>query len=104
LRSDAPIGRGERELLADYVSGEFNRARGRPSKSKIPTDDIRRSVAEYLNRTEAGEKGEAVTAEIIDRLGISRSKFHEHIEEWKRVEASVNRMSLGMNFRRTMES
>ncbi len=64
LRSDAPVGPQERELLAQLVTGDWRNRKGRPERvgpgnpyAVALVSDYRRRVAEY------GPKGEEAAAQ-----------------------------------------
>lgn len=90
LQSDAPLGRGERDMLARYVSGELDRPVGN-SRPKIPHPTMRDAAREYLHRVNAGEKGMHVERDICERIGIGRSKLLQAVKETKNRDARLER-------------
>jgi hypothetical protein len=83
VRSGEGVGVGECAMLADMMLGRIapDHVRGRPPRPTIRPIEQRRATAEYLERTDAGEHGEAVANEIYNRLGIGRSTFHLWLSE-----------------------
>lgn len=80
LRSDARLGVGERDLLADYVAGKLNRPSKRPSGGRVGTNAMRAARVEYIRRTTAGEPGASVENDICTRLGIGRSTLLKDLQ------------------------
>lgn len=84
LKSDAPIGRAEREMLADLVRGGFKPLPGkRPS---MPFSEQRRIAVDYIERLEAGEASDAILADMTQRHGIKRSTILGWVAEIRKVE------------------
>jgi len=64
LRSDEPIGQGERELLAQLVTGEWRMPKGRPERVGPGHPYAVAIVADYRRRrTEYGPKMETAAAQ-----------------------------------------
>jgi hypothetical protein len=94
LRSDRQLGPGERERLAKFIVAKVSPLRGRPKGPKVSGADQREAAVEYLDRTEAGEKAEAVAKEIYTRLAVHRSTFHGWIVEVGDAIEKLDRMGL----------
>lgn len=80
LRSDRPLGAGERELLAELVAGELSRPHGRqplgPGHPKVVS-----AVAEYRAALKAGEMEKNAATDVAARAGVSLST----IRQWDKL-------------------
>lgn len=92
LRSDMPLAEGERALLADLIAGGLRPPAGkRPS---VPYDRQRALAAEYLDRTEAGEKAAAVAAALLarckrDGCKVERTTLLGWVREMRDIEVQM---------------
>lgn len=88
LSLEEPLGKSERELLADYIAGP---TRGRPSKSKVRPDKQRGAVIEYIEKRDAGpgREAEGLAKEIYKHLGIGRSTFYAWVADMEETLAQL---------------
>ena len=84
LLSDRPIGRGERLALADLISGEWRRGRGR--RSEADKREAWREVQTEYNRLrdEAKARGERpsrekLCAQVAERCNLTADRVHEYV-------------------------
>jgi hypothetical protein len=85
LRSDKPLGPEEREILAQLVTGELRRPRGRPPKSPSNAEVVESSLQVRSNPSKA--KKDAIGANV-KKLGKSWRTLERHdsmVSERKRV-------------------
>lgn len=94
LRSDTPLGVGERDLLAALVAGALNRRAGAPGGGKVKPAVMRAACVEYLQRRENGEAAKKSKGEICERLGIGTSTFDSRLQEWKATVKRLDAMGL----------
>lgn len=88
LSLEEPLGKSERELLADYIAGQ---TRGRPSKSKVRPNTQRRAVIEYIEKRDAGpgREAEGLAKGICKHLGIGRSTFYVWVADMEETLAQL---------------
>lgn len=96
LRSGEPLTDKDREDLALLVTDELlpERKRGRPAVPKVREIEQRRAVAEYVERTDAGDSAESVANEIYVRLKVRRSTFFQWVDEIRPVILQLEAMGL----------
>lgn len=96
LRSGEPLSAKDREDLALLVTDELllERKRGRPAVPKVREIEQRRAVAEYVERTDAGDSAESVANEIYVRLKVRRSTFFHWVDEIRPVILQLEAMGL----------
>ena len=96
LRSDAPLTAADRETLALLVTDELleEKKRGRPPVPKVKEIEQRRAVAEYVERTDAGDSAESVANDIYTRLKVRRSTFFQWVDEIRPVILQLEAMGL----------
>lgn len=94
LRSDAPLGPGERDMLADFIAGEFALSSRRGAQAKVSPSGQRAAVAEFVQRTDNGEPAEAVANEIYNQLDVRRSTFFQWISEIRPIILKLDSMGL----------
>jgi hypothetical protein len=91
LRSDKPIGTGERDLLAMLIEGELARPAGRPSFGP-GAPHIAAAVLFYRHRKEIfGE--EAAAAEVAESINRSKSTIREWDRMTREREAEIRKHS-----------
>lgn len=93
LRSDRQLGPGERELLAQFVLGEWKATTGgRPKGSTALTGDQQRMIAdEYENRLEKGraerkqggkgEKSDDIIKSLCENYAVRTTTIREAIRD-----------------------
>lgn len=94
LRSERPLGEGERHMLAGFFEGKFKRRQGKPSSPKLSHSKWRQVAVEYLERTATDEKAEAVIANLEERFGVGRSTILEHVAKVRKQVARLDAMGL----------
>lgn len=109
LRSDRPLGEGERELLAMLVEGSLNRKRGKRSEYSAA---LRNWIALfYIERLEACEKSDSIAADLKDLFGVERGNLlgwvreitafeDNHPEYAERYREDIKRTGASDNFTR----
>lgn len=91
LRSDMPLNQGERELLAELVTGELQRPHKRPSVS-ITSDKIAPVLDRYFERLDVCKKHKVAFIDAkefykeIHGRNVSESQLHSWIAECKKRE------------------
>lgn len=86
LRSDAPVGAGEREMLALLAEGAFRRKAGKRSQH---SPAVRRWAAVfYIERIEAGESSDSILADLREIFGVERSTLLGWVEEIREHETN----------------
>ncbi|WP_294609349.1 hypothetical protein [uncultured Roseovarius sp.] len=91
LLSDEHIGPYERELLAELVTGEWRRPKGRPKGvgpghiyAVLLVSDYRRRVSEY------GPNGEEAAAQdTAIKFGVSTRTVRSYVREARKREAAI---------------
>lgn len=84
LLSERPIGRGERRFLAELISGDWRRPRGRPREAD-KREAWREVEAEYTRRRdEAKARGERRTredlcSEVAEHFGLTADRVDEYL-------------------------
>ncbi len=93
LRSDEPLGAGERELLAALVTGEWGLPKGRPQRvgpghqdAAALVSDYRRRVSEYGPRRE-----EAAAQDTAAKFGESTRTVRRYVQEAAEREAAIEK-------------
>ena len=89
LRSDRPLGPGEREFLAELIEGELKRPRGKPAFGAGHTRVVE-AVAHYRELIAAGELQKRALGAAADRAKVNEStvrRWRAMVEE--REEAIV---------------
>ena len=76
LRSDAPLGPGERDLLAEMVAGEWRRRAG-GSRAALSPDKKQEAVRRLRSLVDGGMKKEAAKLQVAGEFGISRTTLEE---------------------------
>lgn len=84
LRSDLPLGAGEREMLAQLVEGALQRPANRPRGKSHKADIQVAAGVEYLTRTENGEKAASVEAELCERYAVKRGTLLSWVAELRK--------------------
>lgn len=78
LRSDAPLGAGERELLAQLVTGDLRR----PTKKQRPSWEIRQNIVNfYISRLINRGDEESAAIETAEQFKVSKSKVRAYRKE-----------------------
>lgn len=91
LRSDMPLHDGERDMLADLVSGRLRPPAGK--RPRLSYAEQRRAAVEYIERMEAAPgQSDAILVELEARTGMKRPTILGWVDEMREVE----RMLLAM--------
>ena len=93
LRSDAPLGPNERELLAQMVTGEWRNKKGRPERVGPGHQYAEAIVADYRDRVSRyGPKGEEAAAQdTAKEFGESTRTVRRYAQEAGDREAAIKR-------------
>lgn len=96
LRFGGPLSAQDRLDLALLVTDELLPApkRGRPAIPRVRVSEQRNAVAEYIERTDAGDPAESVANEIFTRLKVRRSTFFQWVDEIRPVILQLKAMGL----------
>lgn len=91
LRSDMPLGAGERDLLASLVEGDLDKQVGRPTLG-IGAPEIAAAVLYYRQQKELfGE--ESAATDTANLIGKSRSTIREWARLTREREAEIARLT-----------
>lgn len=90
LRSGAEIGEGEREMLAELVTGEWRERPG--AKETTPgTPIVKEVVAALRELVERGEKKEAAKMTVAGKFGISRATVERYEKITREREDAISK-------------
>ncbi|MHC2791945.1 hypothetical protein ACVINZ_000957 [Mesorhizobium jarvisii] len=85
LRSDRPVGRAEREYLADLISGYMNRQRGARGAA-IPHDRKRRAEDAVRKRSkDTGETLKVAATVLATQFGMQPDELLQYIRRSNRA-------------------
>lgn len=88
LRSDRPLGRGERAMLAELVTGQLAKYRGRPQVSIEQKRKIVRRVQELRNKPMQEKAAVGQTAAEFD---MSATTVREYCRENRKFDEAVRK-------------
>lgn len=98
LRSDAPIGAEERELLAELVTGEWRNKKGRPERVGPGHKYATAVVAEYRRRVEeyGPKREEAAAQDTAKSFDTTTRTVRRYVQEAREREAAIARAQAGV--------
>lgn len=91
LRSDAPLGAAEREVLAEFVTGHWRNRKGRPERLGPGHEYAIALVADYRRRiSEYGPRREKVAAQdTAEEFGETARTVRRYYKEARDREAAI---------------
>lgn len=88
LRSDRPIGRGERDMLADLVAGDLARPRGNPHRVKAEQAARRKQAVSELAKIKKEHKTKGLPRllhdEAVAKVAEDLNVIPSQLDDWYR--------------------